>query len=207
MDVHVFSLGPLQTNCFLLVEGNEALAVDPGGDPAPILSLLGERRLSLTHIVNTHFHCDHIYGDAALHRATGAPILASPEEAPLLETELGAGGFMGLPMVEPFQYDPLVPGETTFLGQPCTVVATPGHSPGSLSLYFPRAKAVFVGDLVFYGSVGRTDFPGGDTETLLASVVNHIFVLPEDTVIYSGHGPETTVGREKRNNPFFRGMG
>ena len=188
------------------MEGREALVVDPGGDPTPILSLLQERKLTLTHIVDTHFHCDHIYGNAALHEATNAPILASPEDDSLLATELGGGGLMGLPMVEAFEYAPLLPGETTFLGQPCTVMATPGHSPGSLSLYFPQAKAVFVGDLIFYGSVGRTDFPGGDWETLVASVINNIFILPEDTVIYNGHGPETTVGQEKRTNPFFRGM-
>jgi hydroxyacylglutathione hydrolase len=203
MEVRTFPIGPLQTNCFLLMEGSEALVVDPGGDPAPILSLLKEKKLTLTHIVVTHFHCDHIYGSAALHETTGAPILASPEDASLLDTELGAGGFMGLPLVEPFEYDALNPGETTFLGQPCTVMATPGHSPGSLSLYFPQASAVFVGDLIFYGSIGRTDFPGGSEKTLLESVVNNIFVLPEDTVIYSGHGPETTVGQEKRHNPFF----
>ncbi len=203
MEVRTFPIGPLQTNCFLLMEGSEALVVDPGGDPAPILSLLKERQLSLTHIVATHFHCDHIYGSAVLHKATGAPILASPDDAPLLDTELGAGGFMGLPLVEPFEYDSLNPGEATFLGQPCTVMATPGHSPGSLSLYFPKASAVFVGDLIFCGSIGRTDFPGGSEKTLLDSVINNIFVLPEDTVIYSGHGPETTVGQEKRHNPFF----
>jgi glyoxylase-like metal-dependent hydrolase (beta-lactamase superfamily II) len=111
---------------------------------------------------------------------------------------------MGLPRIDDFSYEPIMPGETEFVGLPCTVMATPGHTRGSLSFYFPDAGAVFVGDLIFKRSIGRTDFPGGSMETLIASVRENIFTLPPETVIYSGHGPETTVGDEKNHNPFFQ---
>lgn len=205
MRIDTFSLGPLMTNGFLLSDGGKAVFIDPGGDPAAVLSRLEADGLALTHVVVTHLHCDHIYGGAALARATGAPILANPEDDYLLETEVGGGGLMGLPKVETFEYQPLPPGKTEFLGRPCEVFATPGHTPGSLSLYFPDAGAVFVGDLLFKRSIGRTDFPGGSQDALVASVREKIFILPPETVVYSGHGPETTVGDEAAHNPFFTG--
>lgn len=211
MRVDTFPLGPLETNCFLASHLGRALAVDPGGDPAPVLTALKRAELALDHIVITHMHCDHIYGAKALADATGAPILANPEDAYLLETELGAGGFMGLPRVDAFDYDPLTPGETLLMGRACTVLATPGHTRGSVSLYFPRPDGgpdggpghLFTGDLLFYRGVGRTDFPGGDWDTLVRSVKDKVFSLPDDTVVHAGHGPDTTVGDEKRNNPYF----
>jgi len=203
MDVIMFSLGPLQTNCYLLIEDEQAVVVDPGGDPGPILDHLEQSGAGLTHILNTHLHFDHILGNKPLHEATSAKILASPLDGPLLKTEIGGGGLWGFPIVPSFEYEPLEPGETTLLGQTCMVLATPGHSQGSLSFYFPKAKAVFSGDLIFERSIGRTDFPGGDMNALLESVKREIFSLPPDTVIYSGHGPQTTVGDEKNHNPYF----
>lgn len=203
MDVRVFPLGPLQTNCFMLSHQDRAVVVDPGGDPASVVDMLKAENLSLTHILVTHFHFDHIYGNAALAKATGAPILASPDGAPVLATETGAGGFMGFPRVEDFDYDPIEPGKTEFLGLECQILATPGHAPGSLSFYFPQAKAVFSGDLIFERSIGRTDFYGGDMNLLLTSVRKEIFTLPPETVIYPGHGDATTVGEEMRHNPYF----
>ena len=203
MRVKTFSLGPLETNSYLAVEGSKAVAVDVGGDPAPILKYLSANALTLTHILLTHLHFDHTLGVKALETATGAAILAGAGDARLQKDELGRGGFMGFPVVEPFGYTPLDEGEAELLGQPCSVLATPGHSPGSLSYYFPLAGAVFSGDLIFYGSVGRTDFPGGSHETLVASVKEKIFTLAPQTVIYPGHGPETTVERERLHNPYF----
>jgi glyoxylase-like metal-dependent hydrolase (beta-lactamase superfamily II) len=203
MDVRVFGLGPLQTNCYLLLHEGRALAIDPGGDPAPVIAALERASARLEHILNTHFHLDHIGGNAALAKATGAPILASQADDYLLQTELGAGGFMGLPLTPPFDYQPLAPGERTFLDATCQILSTPGHSPGSLSFYFPLFKMIFVGDLLFYRSVGRTDFPGGDFQALQRSVVETIFALPEDVLVYSGHGQQTSVGSEKAHNPFF----
>jgi glyoxylase-like metal-dependent hydrolase (beta-lactamase superfamily II) len=204
IDVHAFPLGPLQTNCFVAVNQTRALAIDPGGDPAAVVTFLKSRSLSLEAIVNTHFHFDHILGNSALHEATQAPIYGPQDDDFLLKAQEGGGGMMGFPKVPSFEYQPLKPGETEFLGQKCVVLHTPGHTPGSLTLYFPDGKALFVGDLIFQGSIGRTDFPGGSLETLLQGVREKIFTLPGQTVIYPGHGPRTTVENEKRSNPFFR---
>jgi len=177
--------------------------VDVGGDPAPMLKALARHQAALTHILLTHLHFDHVYGVAALHQATGAPVLASPADRPVYESELGQGGFMGLPKVRPFTFQDVLPGEMELLGQPCRVLATPGHTPGCVCYHFPLAKALFCGDLLFYRSVGRTDFPGGSSSALTQSVREKVFPLPDDTVVYPGHGPETSVGDEKLHNPFF----
>ncbi len=203
MQVSVFPLGALETNCFLASLDGKAVVVDPGGDPAPLLDVLKRENLTLTHILNTHLHFDHIFGNASLHEATGAPILANKEDDYLMQSELGRGGLWGLPLVETFTYTHLEPGDTELLGVLCKVLHTPGHSPGSLTFYFPDFKVAFVGDLIFWRSVGRTDFPGGSHEVLLRSVMDKIFTLPDDVRLYSGHGPSTNVGDEKLHNPFF----
>jgi len=203
MHIETFPLGPLATNGYLVSHEGQAVFVDPGGDPARVLAAIKAQGLRLTHILVTHLHCDHIYGCAALAQATGAPVLANPEDGFLLDTEVGGGGLMGLPRVDLFDYESLRPGPAEFLGLPCSVLHTPGHTPGSLSFFFPDQKQVFVGDLLFKRSIGRTDFPGGSTEALLAAVREKIFVLPSDTVVLSGHGPATTAGDEKTHNPFF----
>lgn len=203
MIVETFPLGPLQTNSFLARSGGLCAVFDVGGDPAPIMDYIHDNALTLTHIVVTHLHCDHLYGVAELARATGAPVWGSGADRYLLDTDLGAGGFMGLPRIEPFAFTDVAPGDCTVAGRPCRILATPGHSPGSLSAYFPQDGVVFTGDLLFARSIGRTDFPGGDTEALLASVREKIFTLPGETQVYPGHGPSTTVAAERRHNPFF----
>ena len=202
-DVTTFQLGPLQTNCFVLEHDGKALAVDPGGNPTPVLKHLEAAGLALECILNTHLHFDHTAGNAALARATGAPVLAADGDTPLLDTWLGSGGEMGLPRIEPYEFEAIGPGETEFLGLACTVLATPGHSEGSLSFYFPDASACFVGDLIFKRSIGRTDFPGGSMDVLEASVREKIFTLPGETMLYNGHGPATTVADEQAHNPYF----
>jgi len=204
MQIKAYELGPLQTNGYLVASNGRAVFVDPGGDPAQVLSDISAQGLSLEYVLNTHFHFDHVLGNAALAKATGAKILANPEDSDLLETELGGGGMMGLPKVDAFDFEPIAEGETEFIGHKCSVLATPGHSTGSLSFYFPDAGAVFVGDLLFFRSIGRTDFAGGNMDTLLASARNKIFTLPPETTVYSGHGPKTSVGDEMHHNPFFR---
>jgi glyoxylase-like metal-dependent hydrolase (beta-lactamase superfamily II) len=202
--VKTFQLGPLETNCYLVYnDAKQAVVIDPGGDPAEVLAFLRSQGLTLTHILNTHLHFDHIGGNAALASATGAVILAGEADRPLLESELGNGGFMGFPKTPSFSFTPLEPGTHSFVGETCHVLATPGHSPGSLSLYFPALGAVFCGDLIFYRSVGRTDFPGGDDKVLKESAYAKILVLPEETIIYPGHGPKTDVRDARKNNPFF----
>ncbi len=203
MHIESFNLGPLETNCHVLSHLGLAVVVDPGGEPSEVLEHLRTQKLTCTHILVTHLHFDHIYGCAALARATGAPVLTPAGDAALMRSELGAGGMFGLPRVEPFESSPAPEGPATFAGLECLCLSTPGHSPGSVTYYFPQANAAFVGDLIFYRSVGRTDFPGGSSATLKKSVEEQIFTLPGDTVLYSGHGLETTVDSERTHNPFF----
>jgi hydroxyacylglutathione hydrolase len=203
LGITIMSLGPLDTNCYVVHSDSEAVVIDPGGEAQKILSFLASEKISLVAILNTHLHFDHIQGNAALVAATGLTVMASAKDGFLLDTELGGGGMMGFPRTPPFSFTPLEEGELPLLGATCRVLGTPGHSPGSLSFYFEELGAVFVGDLLFYRSVGRTDFPGSSEQELLRSVRSRIFTLPEGTVVYPGHGPETTVGQEKLNNSFF----
>ncbi len=203
LTIKQFSLGMLETNCYLIYNDKQALAIDPGGDPDEVLDFLREKKLKLSLILNTHLHFDHVQGNSELSSTTGAPIYAPGNDKFLLKTEVGGGGFMGFPRTPAFDFTPLEEGETKFLGNVCHVLSTPGHTPGSLSFYFPDIQAVFVGDLIFFRSVGRTDFPGGDAGVLKNSAEEKIFTLPDNTTIYSGHGPETTVLDEKLHNPFF----
>lgn len=203
MPLRTFPLGPLETNCYLLWDDNDAVVIDAGGDPTPVINELRAHELTLSTVLLTHLHCDHLYGVAELARIFGAKVLAGVEDAMLLDTEIGRGGFMGLPPVPAFNWEPIAPGEIPLLGQKCRVFATPGHSPGGRSFYFPQTQAVFVGDLLFYRSVGRTDLPGGELHELLASVAEQILPLPPETAVYPGHGPATTVGAEKAHNPYL----
>ncbi len=200
--LHLFHLGLLETNCYLLHNGREAIVIDPGGEPTKLVEYLQKNNLRLTTIFNTHLHFDHTFGNAELARQTGASIYAGKEDEPILSTGVGNGSLVRL-SIEPFLYEPLVDGEYDSWGVPYTVLSTPGHSPGSKSIYFPTLGWVFVGDLIFYRSVGRTDFEGGDSEILQKSAKEKILSLPPDTVIFSGHGPQTEVGFEAANNPFL----
>ncbi|CAK7029205.1 MAG: putative protein [Desulfovibrio sp.] len=203
MRIHTFPLGPLETNCYLLVEGNKAVAVDPGGDPAMVVQYLATHTLTLEAILVTHLHFDHILGVAALAKETGAIVYANERDDFMIRSDLGSGGGFGMPKTEPFTNENLDESEITLMGVPCKVFATPGHSPGSLSYYFPSASAIFGGDVLFYRSVGRSDLPGGDGNTLRETIRQKFFTLPPETVVYPGHGPSTTVNAEMRGNPFI----
>jgi glyoxylase-like metal-dependent hydrolase (beta-lactamase superfamily II) len=205
MKITTFTLGRLETNCYVLSEGGRAVAVDAGENPAPMIEYVRKDGLDLTHVFNTHLHFDHICGNASLTQATGAVILANPADAYLRKLAVGRGGSGGAPPVPSFDFEPLALGRREVLGQPMIVLDTPGHTPGSLSFFFPRQEAVFVGDLLFRGSVGRTYFAGGDAKVVLESIRRRIFTLPGDATVYPGHGPATLVSFEKEHNPFFKG--
>ncbi|MDR2603987.1 MAG: MBL fold metallo-hydrolase [Desulfovibrio sp.] len=202
MQVAVFPLGPLETNCLVIYTDDEAVAVDPGGDPKAVLRMLGERKLRLGHILLTHLHFDHTFGVAPLAAATGATVLGPEGDRYMLADELGMGGTWGLPKVPRYEFSSLQPGDIPLLGTVCRVIATPGHTPGSLSFYFSELGAVFSGDTLFYRSIGRSDFPGGNHAVLCASIRDKLFTLPDATAVYSGHGPVTRIADEKRSNPF-----
>ncbi|MDD2967683.1 MAG: MBL fold metallo-hydrolase [Desulfovibrionaceae bacterium] len=202
MPIVTFPLGPLETNCYLIHNESTALAVDVGGDPADVLDYLTQHKLCLSHILITHLHFDHLYGVAALQEATHAVVLCPAGDDCLRGTSLADGGQWGLPTVPPFASQNFTLGEQTIGGFVLSIFETPGHTPGSVSLYMPQEKAVFTGDALFYHSMGRTDFPGGDQATLLHSIRTRLFTLPEETLAYPGHGPETSIGNEKRNNPY-----
>ncbi len=205
LKVSCFPLGPLQTNCFVVHNLKEALVIDPGGNPKSVLNFLNKNSLTLKYILNTHFHFDHILGNKDLQDSTEVEILASSKDDFLLKAQVGGGGGMlGFPKVPLFDYRDIGEGVVKWLGEECHILSTPGHTPGSLSFYFPESKVLFSGDLIFQRSIGRTDFPGGSLEQLLDSVKRKVFVLPGDTIIYSGHGPATTVHEEKLFNPFFQ---
>ncbi|WP_022656539.1 MBL fold metallo-hydrolase [uncultured Desulfovibrio sp.] len=202
MPVATFPLGPLQTNSYLIHNADQAVAVDVGGEPAPMIEYLTEHKLTLAAICLTHRHFDHLYGVAELAGATKAAVYTPTGDDSLAETESGRGGIWGFPPVSPFDSLPMPTGQADFGGMECRVLETPGHTPGGVSLYFPAGKLVFTGDALFYRSMGRTDFPGGNQATLLHSIVDVLFKLPDDTAVYPGHGPATSIGDERRNNPF-----
>lgn len=202
MQIITLPIGPLETNCFLVHSDKEAFVVDPGGKPSKVLAYLQEHGLTLTHILCTHLHFDHTIGVHDLVAASGATVYASEADRYMLATELGRGGIWGIPPVEPYEFTNLEPGEIVLLGMTCKVLATPGHTPGGLSFYFADLQTVFAGDTLFYRSMGRFDFEGGSESALLKSIREQLFSLPEDTRVCCGHGLETSIGDEKRNNPY-----
>lgn len=207
MPIQTFPLGPLDTNCHVVYNNKDAIVVDPGGDMSgglqDVLDLLKERHLTVQAIICTHFHFDHIYGVAALQQITGAPVYAPAGDETLLRTEVGGGGAWGFPQVTPFKWTDLKEGSHTFGSISCEVLSTPGHTPGSVSIYLPDMSSVLTGDVLFFHSVGRTDFPGSSPDALRKSLHKKIFVLPPETEVYPGHGPNTNVGEELANNPYL----
>lgn len=201
MKIVNFTIGPIDTNCFLLHGDKEAVLVDVGGDASDVLAYLEEHGLKLTDILVTHMHVDHVLGVADLAAATGAKVWANSRD----EYNLTGNREWGFPDPKPFTYADTDEGQASFLGMECRMLSTPGHTPGSISYYFPDLSALFCGDVLFYRSVGRTDFPGGDTETLMNSIRQKIYSLPDDTTVYPGHMMETSVADEKRLNPFVKG--
>lgn len=203
MPVAAFPLGPLSTNCYVINDGGRAIAIDPGGSPEDVLVYLVKNKLALDAILLTHMHFDHMYGVANLAKSTGAQVYAPENDKVIWESEAGKGGIWGMPPVEAFEAAWLSPGENTIAGMTFDVLETPGHTPGGASFYFPKQKCVFSGDALFYRSIGRTDFPLGNHQQLLKSIRDRLFALPDDTTVYPGHGPSTTIGAEKKENPFL----
>ncbi len=215
MVVETFAVGMLECNCTVLgcEKTGHALVIDPGDDPARILEVLRRRNLTLDAILHTHAHLDHVGATKALAEATGARILLHPADQFLYDrVELQARMF-GFPVPETMPVDHHVAdGEAVAAGSvQGEILHTPGHTPGSLCLRVPDTTGesasapgrLFAGDTLFLGSIGRTDLWGGDMEQILRSIRERILSLPDETIVIPGHGPATTVGAERKMNPFL----
>ncbi len=207
MVIQTVHVGITQTNCYVLgcEQTNQGVVIDPGGHPKRILKVIEDSGLSICYVLNTHCHFDHMGANAAIVAATGAPLALHPAELPILQAQGGAAWF-GVSVAEsPAPDVELEDGQMLEVGTlRLQVLHTPGHSPGGVTFYLEEEGVAFDGDLLFAEGVGRTDLPGGARDTLLRSIRQVLFTLPDDTVLYPGHGPKTTVGHEKRTNPWVR---
>ncbi len=204
--IETISVGPLETNCYVVAAGagTSAAVIDPGDDVDKILKVVNGNGLKVTHIINTHGHYDHIGADSALAATTGAKIYIHSLDASMIKDPqsnlslfLNSDYEMNDEVVKISDGEELVVG-----GLKLKIIHTPGHTPGGISLFLHGR--LFVGDLIFSGSVGRTDLEGGDFSALMSSISKIILEYPDDTIIYPGHGPATTIGAEKQNNPYIK---
>jgi glyoxylase-like metal-dependent hydrolase (beta-lactamase superfamily II) len=208
MIVESFPTGPLQANCTLLgdEQTHEAVVVDPGDEAGRIQSRLTALGLALKQILLTHAHLDHAGGAATLRKLTGAPVLMHTADLPLLNSMDTQAAWMGLEPPEVLPPDgEMADGQMVGLKNfPARVLFTPGHTQGSCCLYLEGEKLLIAGDTLFAGSIGRTDLPGGNSRQIMDSLHNRLLKLPDETRVICGHGPATTIGRERRGNPFLR---
>jgi hydroxyacylglutathione hydrolase len=207
MILETFPVGPLQCNCTLLgdKETGEAIVIDPGDEVTRIHRRLTDLGLKLKQILITHAHIDHVGGALRLKRLTGAPILLNENDLPLLRMMDEQAAWIGVPTPDVAPPDEsLTEGLTVGLDRyPAQVLHTPGHTQGSVCLHFAPLRMVIAGDTLFAGSIGRTDLPGGNSDQIMESIHTRLLTLPDETKVLPGHGPVTTIGLERRRNPFL----
>ncbi|MFO7989862.1 MAG: MBL fold metallo-hydrolase [Thermodesulfobacteriota bacterium] len=206
MIIKKLEVGPIMANCFILgcEDTREAVVIDPGDDPDRILMTLAKEKLTVKYLIDTHGHFDHVGANRRMKEVTGAELAIHPDDVPMLAQLARSAASFGLSAENSPEPDLLLnEGDTVSFGNiTLKVIHTPGHSRGGICLYTPGH--LFAGDTLFAGSIGRTDLPGGDYDTLIASIKQKLLNLPDDTRVYTGHGPETTIANEKRMNPFLR---
>ena len=209
MKIRGFTIGPLETNAYLIIdEGKrQALLIDPGLESEGIYDVIHTEGLELSAIVNTHGHFDHVCGNAFFQAKTGAPVLIHQEDVAMMRQAAQQALTFGFQVPTPPPPDRLLAeGDDVVVGDiRMHVLHTPGHTPGGICLY--GDGFAFVGDTLFAGSIGRTDLVGGSIEVLLASIRSKLLSLPDETAVYPGHGPPTTIGEERVSNPFLSGRG
>lgn len=211
ITVKTFTFNPFQENTYLLYnEHRHCLIIDPGPyfpkEQEEFFGFIETEKLLPKALLNTHCHLDHIFGNKAVHEKFGLPLQIHPLELAVLEYAPQAGKLYGVPFRNyNGPHHLLQEGDSIVLGEDrLEVFLTPGHSPGSLCFYFEKQKFLIGGDLLFRESIGRSDLPGGDYDTLINSIKTKLWTLPKETIVYSGHGPSTTIGHEKLHNPFLR---
>lgn len=208
----ILPLGALQCNCSIFGDETtrEAIVIDPGDgdDVNAVLAVLNEHQLKLKAIIITHAHIDHIGGAAKLKAETGAPVHMNARDQMLYDRLELQASWLGMAVPEKTGIDnPAQDGDKVILGATdFHVLHTPGHTPGSISLWIPAENTLVAGDTLFKDSIGRTDLPGGDGRQIMKSIKGQLLPLPEDATVVCGHGPSTTIGREKRRNPFLQGL-
>ncbi|MHB8173041.1 MAG: MBL fold metallo-hydrolase [Nitrospirota bacterium] len=207
MILETVVVGALAVNCYIVgsAETNEAAVIDPGDDAAKITAILQKNNLKLKYIIFTHAHFDHAGAAKELHDETNAEVMVHEKDALLLKNTDAQAALFGMHAGEPPKPDYFLKGgDIIKIGDvEMEVIETPGHTPGGISLYVKNASAVFTGDTLFWGSIGRTDLPGGDYNTIIHSLKDELGKLPDDTTVYPGHGDDTTIGFEKQQNPYF----
>jgi hydroxyacylglutathione hydrolase len=210
LTVKSFEFSPIQENTYILYnEFNDCIIIDPGcyydAEKDQLVAFFTENELNPTMLINTHCHLDHVFGNKFISEKYNLTLQMHEKEKPVLAFASTSGLMYNLPFDNyegDFTY--LNEGDTIKLGEDVLqILLTPGHSPGSLSFYSAKNSFVISGDVLFKNSVGRSDLPGGNHEQLIKSIKEKLLVLPTETIVYSGHGPATTIGEEKRSNPYL----